>query len=163
MRPSSVVPDFLAKPINEGCSLVVYRDQHNLPTIGIGHLLTKSELMSGKILIGGARVEYKGGITLDDAKALCLQDVGIAAAAVNEDVKVALAQCQFDALCLFVFNVGGGQAGFGGSTLLRLLNQGKYEQVPDQMRRWDHVGGIESGGLTARREREILVWEGKAQ
>jgi GH24 family phage-related lysozyme (muramidase) len=40
---------------------------------------------------------------------------------------------QNDALVSFVYNVGG-QA-FGSSTLLRLLNESKYDQVPAELRR----------------------------
>ena len=158
MKPSKLVPKFLAQNENEGCSLTVYLDEHNLRTIGIGHKLTQSELMSGKILVGGQFVEYKNGITQDQANTLCLQDCEAAAGAVSRNIAAPLSQYEFDALTLFVFNVGAGA--FAGSTLVRLLNQNEYGQVPDQMRRWDHVGGVVSRGLAARREREILVWQG---
>ena len=48
--------------------------------------------------------------------------------AVNNGVKVALNQNQFDALVSFTFNVGVGA--FTSSTLLKVLNQGQYDQVP---------------------------------
>ena len=159
MTPSDLVPKFLASAPNEGCKLSVYRDQHNLPTIGIGHLLTRDEWSSGKIPIAGVMVKYGQGITQEQVDTLCLQDVGKAAAAVNDNVAVDLTQYQFDALCLFAFNVGAGA--FKNSTLVRDLNQGRYDEVPDQMRLWIHVGGERCGGLVARREREITVWEGR--
>jgi lysozyme len=157
MNPSLLVPKFLAQL--EGCSLVVYRDQHNLPTIGIGHLLTKGELMSGKILIRGVMVDYSKGLSQSQADDLSLQDLSPAVGAIRNYVAVDLEQCQYDALCLFIYNVGAGA--FASSTLLNLLNQGQYDQVPDQMRRWNHVAGAVSAGLTKRREQEILVWAGK--
>ena len=40
----------------EGCSRFVYEDQGGYPTIGIGHLLTRTENMTGKIYINGEPV-----------------------------------------------------------------------------------------------------------
>ena len=56
----------------------------------------------------------------------------------NDAVKVPLEQDQFDALTSFVFNVGSGA--FGESTLLKLLNVGKYDEVPAQLDRWVKAG-----------------------
>lgn len=39
-----------------------YRDSGGKLTIGVGHLLTKSERASGKILIAGRYVKYSGEI-----------------------------------------------------------------------------------------------------
>jgi lysozyme len=159
MQPSDLVAKFLEQPNMEGCSLISYRDEHNLPTIGIGHLLTKSELMSGKISIAGMLVEYAHGISKQDAEVLCLQDVQVAVDAVNKWVCVDLDQGQFDALVLLTFNIGAGA--FQHSTLVKLLNQGQYDQVPGQFRVWNKVEGIVRRGLVTRREKEILAWEGK--
>ena len=41
----------------------VYQDAAGLPTIGVGHLLTKDELASGKILILGEAIKYHDGLT----------------------------------------------------------------------------------------------------
>src|SRR5689334_1242726 len=105
----------------EGFKLTLYNDSAGLPTIGVGHLLTKSELTSGKIIIKGVPVKYANGLTTQQVTDLLGQDVQPAAAAVNGGVKVALNQNQFDALCSFTFNVGVGA--FNGSTLLKVLNQ----------------------------------------
>ena len=47
----------------EGCRMSCYGDVAGLPTIGVGHLLTRSELMSGKIIIDGVAVRYQNGLT----------------------------------------------------------------------------------------------------
>jgi len=87
------------------------------------------------------------------------QDVRPAEQTVNNGVKVALNQNQFDALVSFTFNVGG--ASFNGSTLLKVLNQGQYAQVPDQLRRWNKAGGKVVQGLVNRRENEVKLWNGQ--
>ena len=143
----------------EGCELEVYNDSAGLPTIGVGHLLTKSELSSGKITINGAPVQYSGGLTQQQAEDLLAQDLDPAEQAVNSGVKVTLSQNQFDALTSFTFNVGIGA--FTGSTLLRLLNQGQYSQVPDQLLRWTRAGGRVVQGLVNRRQNEIKLWNGQ--
>lgn len=142
----------------EGCELKVYNDSAGLPTIGVGHLLTKSELSSGKINIDGVAVVYANGLTNDQVLALLAQDVKPAEQSVNNGVKVSLNQNQFDALVSFTFNVGGGA--FSSSTLLKVLNQGQYDQVPDQLRRWTKSGGRTVQGLVNRRENEIKLWNG---
>jgi lysozyme len=143
----------------EGFELNVYNDSAGLPTIGVGHLLTRSELTSGKIIIGGVPVKYSGGITQQQAETLLGQDLGPTEAAVNGGVKVTLSQNQFDALTSFTFNVGVGA--FTASTLLRLLNQGQYAQVPEQLMRWTRAGGRVVQGLVNRRQNEIKLWNGQ--
>ena len=143
----------------EGCELKVYNDAAGLPTIGVGHLLTKSELMSGKINIGGVPVKYADGITSQQAEQLLAQDLGPTEAAVNNGVKVKLSQNQFDALTSFTFNVG--VSAFTNSTLLKVLNQGQYAQVPEQLMRWTRAGGRVVQGLVNRRQNEIKLWNGQ--
>ena len=143
----------------EGFKLTVYKDSAGLPTIGVGHLLTKSELSSGKITINGVPVDYTDGLTEQQVTDLLGQDVEPASAAVNSGVKVPLDQNQFDALVSFTFNVGVGA--FTGSTLLKLLNQKQYDQVPTQLLRWTRAGGKVVQGLVNRRNNEIKLWDGE--
>jgi lysozyme len=144
----------------EGCVLHVYRDQAGLPTIGIGHLLTKSERTSGKIVIGGVSVKYADGITQQQALDLLAQDLHPAEDAVRNSVKVQLSQNQFDALVSFTFNAGTG--GFTNSTMLKLLNKGQYDAVPKQMARWVYADGQVCDDLEERRAREAKLWSGLA-
>lgn len=82
---------------------------------------------------------------------------------VKKHVKVDLSQGEHDALTHFVFNVG--ESGFKASTLLRKLNSGNYDGVPDEMRRWNK--GIVDGekvvidGLKKRREVEVEIYNKK--
>jgi lysozyme len=143
----------------EGTKLHVYLDSVGFPTIGTGHLLTKSELSSGKIKINGIFVRYKNGMTYDQAGTLLQQDLESVINIVNHLVKVELTQNQFDALVSFTYNVG--KNAFENSTLLKLLNQGFYDEVPIQMLRWNKAGGRIVKGLTNRRNAEIELWNKK--
>lgn len=136
----------------EGVVYMAYRDSAGLLTIGCGHLLTQSELHSGKIDGLG---DWRSGLTRSQADALLRRDLAAAEAAVAH-VTVPLTQHQHDALVSFAFNVGGGA--FLGSTLLRLLNAGDYTAVPRQLQRWVFSGGREDPGLRARRQSEIAQW-----
>lgn len=140
----------------EGRKSRVYLDSSGLPTIGIGHLLTRSELLSGKIIIHEEGIRWVDGLTDVQIDALLLQDLATANRCVNGLVKVLLTQNQHDALVSFAFNVGSGA--FYDSTLLRLLNQGGFSQVPTQLRRWNRSGGRIVPGLVNRREAEISLW-----
>jgi hypothetical protein len=85
-------------------------------------------------------------------------DLAGAEADLNRLVKVELNQNEFDALCDWQFNTGG----LAGSTLLRILNRGAYEEVPAQMARWCHarVNGVQTvlEGLVRRRAAEGVLW-----
>lgn len=143
----------------EGFKLKVYKDSAGLPTIGVGHLLTKSELTSGKIVIKGVTVKYANGLTNQQVIDLLAQDVAPVGQVVTKAVTVPLTQNQFDALVSFAFNVG--NAAFSGSTLLKVLNQKQYKEVPEQLLRWTRSGGKVVPGLVNRRENEIKLWNSK--
>jgi len=127
-------------------------------TIGYGHLLTKSELNLEKIEINGKYLEYWNGLTEQQAIQLLDEDVDSAENEVNK-VDVLLEQNQFDALVSFTFNVGNGA--FRGSTLLKRLNKGLYEEIPNQLKRWNKSGGRINPGLINRRQHEADLWNSK--
>nr|WP_167855663.1 lysozyme [Hymenobacter fodinae] len=99
--------------------------------------------------------------TIEQAEAWLQQDLADAIHTVETGVKVRLTDNQFAALVIFAFNVGVGS--FKSSTLLRMLNQGHYNQVPRQLLRWNkgRVGGklVVIPGLTNRRNAEIDLWQ----
>ena len=78
----------------------------------------------------------------------------------NEMVTVPLEQCEFDALVCWTYNLGPNN--LRSSTLLKVLNEGKKNEVPAQMRRWNKAGGEVLQGLVRRREAESLLWQGEA-
>ena len=140
----------------EGSRARAYRDAGGKLTIGVGHLLTKSELASGKLWIQGQAVPYAAGLSDKQILDLLGQDLAGAEQAIKDGVDVELSQNQFDALVSFCFNVG--RMAFKNSTLLRLLNQEKYDEVPAQLRRWVRCNGKVIQGLVSRREQEIELW-----
>lgn len=152
--------------IREGRRHMMYRDSAGLPTIGVGHLLTRDELRSGKIAGVGP---WAGGLTDEQVDLILRRDLAVAEDAVERYVTVPLTVNQYDALVSFVFNVGvgspdtatGAGTGFQGSTLLTILNSGNYAGVPAQLRRWIHSGGKIDPGLAVRREREVDQWLGE--
>ena len=140
----------------EGLELNEYIDSGGAPTIGVGHLMTRSERMSGKIIIKGKAVVYRNGLTTDQCWDLLDQDLDSAENTVNNAVKIGLNQNQFDALVSFVFNIG--ETAFRTSTLLKVLNAGNFDQIPTQLRRWIRDNGKVVKGLINRREKEITLW-----
>lgn len=95
-------------------------------------------------------------ITRDQAIAFLESDLASAEAAVARLVKVPLNDNQFSALVSFTFNEGAGN--LEGSTLLKLLNRGFYDQVPTQLARWTRSKGVVLDGLVKRRAAEAALW-----
>lgn len=99
--------------------------------------------------------------TVEECEKFLQDDLNEAGAMVNRLVHVPLSQSQFDALASFVFNIGGG-ANFQKSTLLKKLNMGLYDDVPEQIMRWNkaRVDGVLTPlkGLTRRRTAEAALF-----
>jgi len=78
---------------------------------------------------------------------------------VAKAVKVPRTDNQNAALISFAYNVGEGD--FLSSSLLRVLNAGHADQVPDQLKRWVHgraTGAQVIPGLVNRRRAECEMW-----
>ena len=142
-----------------GLSNVAYVDSEHKKIIGIGHLLSAEELLTSKIRINGQYIDYSLGITTKQCYNLCKQDLERVCEAVDEIIDVDLSQNQFDALVIFCYNVGINS--FRESTLVKLLNQGEYDNVPEQLLKWNKAGGKVVNGLTNRRKAEIKLWNTK--
>ena len=78
---------------------------------------------------------------------------------VEKAVQVNLDQCQFDALVSWTYNLG--PTNLNNSTMLKVLNAKEYEEVPNQIKRWNKAGGKVLQGLVRRREAEALLFQGK--
>lgn len=132
----------------EGFRAKAYKDTGGVWTIGYGTI---------KWL--GKPVEAGQTIT-DKEAALALQaDLAWAQTAVNQLVRVPLKQHMFDALVSFVYNIG--ESAFSKSTMLRLLNEGKFDLAAEQFKRWNQDNGTVIPGLVSRRKVEESLFKGE--
>lgn len=122
----------------EGCRLTAYRCPAGILTIGYGHT--------------GSDVSANQTITQERAEQLLKVDLMVHCNNIEKLVKVPLTQAQFDALVSFEYNIGYGA--FKNSTLLKLLNEGKYRESAEQFTRWVYANGKVLAGLQKRREEE---------
>lgn len=135
----------------EGFRGTKYLDQGGRPTIGFGHLIKPSD-------------QFGNTITRELASAVLREDVEEAEEAINDLVTISLSQNEFDALVIFVYNIG--RSALRSSTTLKVINSGNKRQVPKWLRKWVYVtidGGakLRSDGLENRREKEIELWQRK--
>jgi lysozyme len=128
---------------SEGFRSRVYLDVAGFPTIGYGH----------RLLNPGS---FPNGIEEPQAAEILASDVREAEEAVQRLVKVPVTQGQFDALVDFCFNLGAGK--LTASTLLKILNHGRYDDAAEQLLRWDYAGGQENAALKIRRKAEAELW-----
>lgn len=165
LMPRSITKRGFDMLINsEGMRETMYRDTAGYPTIGVGHLLTKSEWSSGKLWIKGECVRWQQGLTRKQILDLLDEDLDKFEGPIDEMLP-GLPDNKFDALVNFVFNIGmkaflrpnAGQPD-RESGVLRAIRAGDDEEVARQMKRWNRSGGAVTAGLTARREREAALW-----
>ena len=140
--------NFIIEPPNEGFCPNLYDDltpncgkgKGNC-TIGYGHWVH-----SGPCNGDSTEAEFQNGIDKQTAQRLFTGRLANAIKLVNEKVKVELTQCQFDALVSFTYN-----ANLGGlEELLPIINDGRYQDVPEKIRKTRLL----NGRLTGRRSRE---------
>ena len=134
-------------PKNEKGDAVSYRCAANKKTIGFGSLK----------LIDGSPVQDDMSITMQEAEDLLAHELNEYEGYINEMVTVPLKQNEMDAMVSWVFNLG--PTNLKNSTLLRVLNEGKYHEVPEQIKRWNKVNGVVNEGLVKRRKSEALLFE----
>jgi lysozyme len=128
----------------------VYFDDAGKPTIGYGTRITEDNI-------------HLMDATVDKAFAekLLLEHIAGDTRYINKVLKVELNQNQSDAIHSFVYNMGRGA--FGGSTLLRKINnRDSLESILKEFPRWKHVTvddkKIVVPGLLARRKDEAALF-----
>lgn len=126
-------------------SVIAYKCPASVLTIGWGHT---------------AGVKDGQTATIEQCEEWLQDDLNDAGKILQRYVNVPLTQAQFDALASFIFNLGEGS--FRNSTLLKKLNQGLYDEVPEQLARWNkaRVDGVLTPlkGLTRRRAAEAALF-----
>lgn len=132
-----------------------YRDKAGHCTIGYGQLLHKGECTADDFK------KYPNGLTENNASAMLKNKVKEYEDAVRKHVKVPLTQDQFNALVSFTYNEGPDALRTSG--LLKKLNAEKYDEIPNELRRWNKitVDGQKrrSQGLANRRELESQLFK----
>ena len=125
----------------EGCKLTAYQDSVGVWTIGYGHTKGVYEGMT---------------ITQEEAEQMLLTELEEYEGYVEKYVTVPLTQNQFDALVVWVYNLG--PTNFRNSTLLKELNAGNYNAAGQEITRWNKAGGKVLAGLVKRREAEAQLF-----
>ena len=128
----------------EGCELESYRCSANVLTIGYG---------TTKNVVEGMK------ITQNQAEEMLMKDLEEFEEYVEDLIDVKLEQHQFDALVAWTYNLG--PTNLKTSTLRKVLNKGAYDDVPEQIKRWNKADGQVLKGLVRRRDAEALLFEGK--
>jgi GH24 family phage-related lysozyme (muramidase) len=151
--PSIISPiDTFARKF-ETAILKPYMDANNVWVIGGGHVLSKDELKSGVVLIGGKPISYSRGITEEQSGMLLNQDLNDISKGIDSMLKVNLSVNQRSALNSFVYSIG--IDSFKNSLVLRLLNENRLKEIPNAM-----IGSQEqTPGIKRRRQLEIELWE----
>jgi len=105
---------------HEGLNLKFYADPKGFPTVGYGHLITKSTTYAANTTLTQAQADalskslglnYTSPITQSQANTFFTNDTASAVAAVNKvalPAGMSLSQNQFDALVSLTFNAGAG-------------------------------------------------------
>ncbi len=127
----------------EALRLLAYPDLRGILTIGYGH--TRG-------------VKAGDRCTAHEADMFLSADLAEAENEVNHAVLVPMTQPQFDMLVSLAFNVGNSQNGFGGSTVLHLLNALDYYGAAEAFSMWRKVGDGYPDGQRARRAREQRIF-----
>jgi lysozyme len=147
MQPSTKAYDIIRKfEASDKCRLKAYLDTGGVPTIGWGTTAYPD----------GKKVKMGDVCTKEQADEWLIHDVDSSVKSISKLVKVKISQSMFDALVSFVYNLGAGK--LSSSTLLKLLNAGKFEEAAAQFARWKFDNGQVQPGLVKRRSAEEALF-----
>lgn len=141
----------------EGLYLKAYYDPVGVVTIGYGSI-NNAQL--------GIRVRMGDTITKEQADEYMMRELVDMEKQVVKLLKVPLKQHEFDSIMSFTYN--GGVGNLKRSTILKLINAGKKDQVGEQFMRWVKARDRRTNqyvtlkGLVNRRNDERAMWEGRA-
>ena len=127
----------------EGCELESYRCSANVLTIGYG---------TTKNVVEGMKISQH------QAEELLMKDLEEFEEYVEDLIDVPLEQNQFDALVAWTYNLG--PTNLKTSTLRKVLNKGAYDDVAEQIKRWNKANGKVLKGLVRRRNAEAELFNG---
>lgn len=122
----------------EGLRLKSYQDSVGVWTIGYGTT--------------GSFVTPKMQISIEQAEKYLVDSLKILEQEIQTLVKVPLNENQLAALESFCYNLGIGA--FAGSTMLKLINKGEFENASLEFHKWIYAGKKILPGLVKRRAAE---------
>jgi GH24 family phage-related lysozyme (muramidase)/uncharacterized protein (DUF2345 family) len=126
--------------------------------IGYGHKLTEEETQIQTITIDGQAVTF-ANLTEEWFIKLLKQDVTPVVAEVKNALGGNLVtQQQLDALVDFAWNVG--VENFKNSEIVKLINDKKYDEVPNEIIAWSSACGAIRAPLLSRRLYNCYTWSG---
>lgn len=111
-------------------------------TIGYGHVIKDHE-----------NIKH---LTPEQADELLIKDISVFEEEVRPLIEIDLNENQYAAIIAFVYNIGITQ--FRSSTLLKLLNDDKILNVPEQFLRWIYCNKKPLKGLLNRRLAEVNLF-----
>lgn len=126
----------------EGLRLKAYLCPAKVPTIGFGSTFYED----------GTRIRLGDTITEERAEKLLDIVYDKFEADVKSLVKVEINENQLGALVSFAYNLGSNA--LKGSTLLRFVNLGKFNEASEEFKKWVRSGSVILPGLVKRREAE---------
>ena len=134
----------------EGLRLKAYKDAAGVWTICYGHTSRA----------GSPRVKPGMKLTKAECDEILRRDVerfaDHVAKAIKPEILARLNENQFGALVSFAYNVGIGN--LRRSSVLRAVNEGRFNDVPRLLMRWTKAGGKRLRGLVRRRRAEGRLW-----
>ena len=121
-----------------------YKDKAGHLTIGYGHKVKKGEVFSF--------------ISKEAAEKLMFDDVKPFETFLNTHLKVNLTQNQFDALIIFIYNIGDGA--FLKSDVFRNLKDRKFEDATKPWSKWINVSEYVANPTTGHMEKILVPVDG---
>jgi lysozyme len=102
--------------------------------------------------------DVKPGMRMSEAeaRAVLARDVELFARGVRRALTREVNASQFSALVSFAFNVGEGA--FRRSSVLKAVNEGRFEDVPERLMLWVKADGRRLEGLARRRRAEARLF-----
>lgn len=105
---------------------------------------------------GAPKYDATRKFSRDEGHRILLADLNRYEEAVKRSVKVELTDTQFSALVSFCYNVG--PANFAKSSVLKAVNDHRFDLVPARLALWNKGGGKVLKGLVARRSAEAALF-----
>lgn len=134
----------------EGFRGEAYRCPAGVWTIGYGHTSAAGP------------PEVKPGMRMSEAeaRAVLARDAELFARVVRRALTREVNESQFSALVSFAFNVGEGA--FRRSSVLKAVNEGRFDDVPERLMLWVKADGRRLEGLARRRRAEARLFATRA-